>query len=278
MSSALHDRLVAALRDARAADGGFGPLADRAAEAEPTAVAALALDDPAGRQWLAAHQRRDGRFTVVPGPVESTSATALAAIALDPGPARDRALAVLPRLQARRAAPDELVPHDPDTRGWGWTPTTFGWVEPTAWAVLALRRLRPLAPEIADGLRVLADRECAGGGWNYGNRVVYGEELTPFVQTTASAVLALQGAEPALLARGRGILLERAVEEQGGLSLALALAALRLTGGDEPPAEIEGALGARFGATGFLGDVTAIGWAALATGPGLERLRVGGDA
>src|SRR5213079_3148443 len=184
-------------------DGGFGPRAGQAAEAEPTAVAALALDDPAGRGWLADHQHRDGRFTVVPGPVESTSATALAALALDPGPARDRALAVLPRLRARRAAADRLVPHDTATRGWGWTPTTFGWVEPTAWAVLALRRLRPAAPEIADGLRVLADRECVGGGWNYGNRVVYGEALAPFVQTTAAAVLALQGAQPDLLARGR---------------------------------------------------------------------------
>jgi len=275
MPSGLHERLAAALRDARAADGGFGPLAGHAAEAEPTAVATLALDDPAGRDWLASHQGRDGRFTVVPGAVQSTSATALAALALDPGPTRDRALAVLPRLRARRGAPDRLVPHDATTRGWGWTPTTFGWVEPTAWAVLALRRLRPTAPEIADGLRVLADRECAGGGWNYGNRVVYGEALAPFVQTTATAVIALQGGQPDLLARGRRILLERAVDEQGGLSLALALAALRLTG-DEPPAQIEDALAARFATAGFLGDVTAIGWAAVATGPRLERLRVGG--
>jgi hypothetical protein len=276
MASALHDRLVGVLREARAADGGFGPLAGRVAEVEPTAIAALALDDPAGRDWLATHQRRDGRFTVVPGPVQSTSATALAALALDPGPARDRALAVLPRLQARRAGPDRLVPHDPATRGWGWTPTTFGWVEPTAWAVLALRRLRPATPEIADGLRVLADRECTGGGWNYGNRVVYGEALAPFVQTTAAAVLALQGAEPELLARGRRILLDRALEEQGGLSLALASTALRLTG-EAPPPEIDAALADRFAATAFLGDVTAIAWAALATGPGLERLRVGAN-
>jgi hypothetical protein len=275
MSPPLHDRLAAALREARAADGGFGTLAGQPAEGEPTAVAALALDDAAAREWLAAHQGRDGRFTVVPGAVQSTSATALAALALDPGPARDRALDVLPRVQARRGAPDRLVPHDPTTRGWGWTPTTFGWVEPTAWAVLALRRLRPAAPEIADGLRVLADRECVGGGWNYGNRVVYGEELKPFAQTTASAVLALQGAEPELLARGRRVLLARVVDEQGGLSLALALAALRLTG-VEPLAEIEDALAARFTATAFLGDVTAIGWATVATGPGIERLRVGG--
>ena len=276
MSSALHDRLVAALRDARATDGGFGPLAGRAAEVEPTAVAALALDDPAGRDWLASHQQRDGRFTVVPGPVQSTSATALAALALDPGPARDRALAVLPRLQARRAGPDRLVPHDAATRGWGWTPTTFGWVEPTAWAVLALRRLRPAAPEIADGLRVLADRECVGGGWNYGNRVVYGTELAPFVQTTAAALLALQGAAPELVARGRRVLRDRALEEQGGLSLAVAHTALRLTG-DAPPTAIEDALAARFEATAFLGDVTATAWAALATGPAFERLRVGGN-
>ena len=146
-----------------------------------------------------------------------------------------------------------------------------------AWAVLALRRLRPTAPTIADGLRVLADRECEGGGWNYGNRVVYDEALPPFVQTTATAVLALQGAQPDLLARGRRILLERAVDEPGGLSLALSLAALRLTG-EEPAAEIEDTLAAGFAQTAFLGDVTALGWAVVATGPGLERLRLGGDA
>jgi hypothetical protein len=272
MPPSLHDRLAAALRDART-QGGFGPLAGAAPEPEPTAVATLALDDPAGREWLAANQHADGRFTVVRGPVESTAATALAALALDAGAARDRALDALPGLRVRRTPREALVPHDPTTRGWGWTPATSAWVEPTAWAVLALRRLRPDSPAIADGLRVLADRECVEGGWNYGNRVVYGVEIEPFVHTTATALLALQGVEPDLVARARRLLLARWPSEPGGLSLAVTLAALRLTG-EAPGDEIVTALTASFDTTRFLGSVLALAWATLATGPGLERLRV----
>jgi hypothetical protein len=275
MPPSLHDRLAAVLRDARTG-GGFGPLAGAAPEPEPTAVATLALDDATGRDWLEAHQGGDGRFTVVPGPVQTTAATALAALALDPGPARVRALAVLPHLEVRRTPREALVPHDPTTRGWGWTPATSAWVEPTAWAVLALRRLQPDATAIAEGLRVLEDRECVGGGWNYGNRIVYSVDLEPFVHTTAVAVIALQGTEPALVERGRRLLLERWRSEQGGLSLALTLAALELTG-EAPSDEIATALTASFDATGFLGNVLTTAWAALATGPGLERLRVAGN-
>jgi hypothetical protein len=147
------------------------------------------------------------------------------------------------------------------------------WVEPTAWAVLALRRLQPSAPSIEDGLRTLADRECDGGGWNYGNRAVYGVKLEPFVQTTAAALLALQGLSSELVERARRLLLDRWRFEAGGLSLALALAALRLTG-DAPMAEIETALAESFEATAFLGNTLATAWAALATGPGLGHLRV----
>jgi hypothetical protein len=279
MPSGLGARLADALRRERAGDGGFGPQAGQAAEPEPTAVGVLALDDDEGRRWLVEHQRRDGRFTVVPGAVQTTAATALAALALDTGleaqaeAARDRAVGVLPRLQARRAAPEPLAPQDPTARGWGWTPDTFGWVEPTAWAVLALRRLQPGAATIGDGLRALADRECVGGGWNYGNRIVYDVELVPFVQTTAAALLALQGVEPQLVDRGRRFLLARWRDEAAGLSLALALAALRLTG-EAPVDEIETALAASFDTTGFLGNTLTTAWAALATGPGLERLRI----
>ena len=126
---------------------------------------------------------------------------------------------------------------------------------------------------IADGVRLLKDRECVGGGWNYGNRVVYGVDLPPYVQTTAAALLALQGSEPDVVDRGRRLLLEHWQLETGGLSLALTLAALQLTGG-APTDAIMNALEASFDATSFLGNVVAIAWATVATGPGLERLRL----
>jgi hypothetical protein len=88
-------------------------------------------------------------------------------------------------------------------------------------------------------------------------------------------MLALQRIEDdALLERGLRRLrrLWRA-ETDGGLSLGIATAALRSNGDpDQPMART--ALADNFSRTRFLGDVIAIAWAAIATGPGLDRLTV----
>ena len=39
---------------------------------------------------------------------------------------------------------------------------------------------------------MLLNRACWGGGWNYGNKNVYGRDLWPYVPTTALALIALQ--------------------------------------------------------------------------------------
>jgi len=273
MSAGLYRRAAARLSSAQT-DGGFGPRPGLAAEPEPTALAAIALGDDDARRWLAEHQRPDGGFALVAGEIMSDAATALGALALAPGEARERALDHVVTHQAQRLPANPASPHNPSLRGWGWTPDTFGWVEPTAHAVLALQVLRPTAGgPLADGLAVLADRECVGGGWNYGNRVVLGVDLPPYAQTTAVALVALQGAEPELFARGLTALdrLWRA-ERRGGLSLAMALAAFRLA--DEPVAgEVERELDAEFERTALLDDTVALAWATIATGPGLDAIR-----
>ncbi len=268
LRAALRRRLL----EARAPDGGFGVRPGQPSEAEPTALAAIALDDPAARDWLLGHQAPDGGFGLrIPGDV-SDAATPLAAIALPAGAARERALDHLLANRAERVPDTPEVPHRPDVAGWGWTPDTFGWVEPTARAVLALRLLRPAAEAaIADGVALLEDRECVGGGWNYGNRVVLGEELPPYAQTTAVALLGLQGLGLPAVARGLAALRRLWRAERGGLTLAQALAALRLAGDPEAGA-VERALARRFEETGFLGDAVALAWAAIATGEGLERI------
>jgi hypothetical protein len=140
--------------------------------------------------------------------------------------------------------------------------------------VLALQVLRPSADgPLSDGLALLANRECDGGGWNYGNRVILGVDLPPYAQTTAVALIALQGAQPELFARGLASLdrLWRA-ERHGGLSLAMAVAAFRLAG--EPVAEeVERALDAELERTALLEDTVALAWAGIATGPGLDAIR-----
>jgi hypothetical protein len=272
VAGTLHERLAERLA-AAGRGGGFGPTPGAAPEPEPTALAAIALDDEQARGWLAAHQRGDGGFGLVAGTVDSDAPTSIAALALPPGPARERALDHLAGSRAELQSSFAVAPHDPDTRGWGWTRDTFGWVEPTARALLALRLHRPDASAaIEDGLAVLADRECDGGGWNYGNTIVYDVVLPPYAQTTAIALIGIQGALAEQTSRGLRILGELWRTEPGGLSLAVALAAFRLAG--EPVAtQVEAALGREFDATGLFDDVVAIGWAAIATGPGLETLR-----
>jgi hypothetical protein len=274
MSERLSIDLADALRAAQSDDGGFGPSSGAAPEPEPTALAALALQDRRSLDWLTAQARADGSFGLSVGPVLNDSATALAALAMPAGPTRDRALTHLETAKAERIDEDPLVEHDGATQGWSWTRGTFGWTEPTARALLALRVLRPGSAAIADGLATLTDRQCSDGGWNYGNTVVLDEELTGYAQTTAAALIALQGIGGPGVRRGLEALRRLWREEhEGALSLAMATAALRLHG-DLDAAEAERALGQLAAGAGFLGDTVSLAWAALATGPGLRRLAV----
>ena len=269
-------RLVADRLAAVREGAGFGPSAGAPPEPEPTALAAIAVDDDDARGWLLDNQREDGGFALVADRVIADAATPLAALALPPGDARERALDHVVTHRAQAATSDEAIPLDASLRGWGWTPDTFTWVEPTARALLALRLLRPSAvTQIADGLAVLADRECEGGGWNYGNPVVLGVTLEPYAQTTAAALIGLQGGQPDLFARGLAALDRLWRTERGGLGLGMSLAAFRLAGARAATSvrEVEAALADDFGRTGLMGDVVSLAWAAIASGPGLESLR-----
>jgi hypothetical protein len=87
---------------------------------------------------------------------------------------------------------------DNSLRGWPWIDKTFSWVEPTSWCLLALKKSLARFPDsrterrIAEAEQLLVDRCCRPGGWNYGNSNVLGQELHPYVPTTALALLAMQ--------------------------------------------------------------------------------------
>jgi hypothetical protein len=147
------------------------------------------------------------------------------------GEPRERALNHIEASQAVVTPSDPIVPHDPATRGWAWTDDTFGWVEPTSWALLALRCFRPRSPLIDDGLAVLADRECEGGGWNYGNAEAFGVALPAFAQTTAVALIALRAVADPMVGRGLAVLRRLiGVEGMGPFTSASAAVAFRLHG------------------------------------------------
>ena len=178
-------------------DGGYGPVDGAPSEPEATALVALAYDDGLARQWLLADQAADGSLALRAGSV-TRDETALGALALDPGPSRERALDHVVAYQGHNG--DDPYVH---AFGWPWTEGAHGWTEPTAWGLLALRTLRPSATDrIADALAFFQERECAGGGWNYGSSVTLGVDLPPYVQTTAIALLGLGDRAPALAERG----------------------------------------------------------------------------
>ena len=93
-----------------------------------------------------------------------------------------------------RYDPDGPVAHDTSIKGWAWIEKTHSFVDPTALSLLALE-INGLGthPRFRDGIRMLMNRQLPHGGWNYGNTLVYGKELSPFIDTTGLALTALAG-------------------------------------------------------------------------------------
>jgi hypothetical protein len=117
-------------------------------------------------------------------------------------------------------------------RGWGWTPKTASWVEPTAFALMALRdapaeQLPRNASERCDlAVALLYDRMCPGGGWNCGNPRVYGVDGDALVLPTCWALLALREAPEK---PGRAFSLSWLQKELAKIESAASLAVAKMT-------------------------------------------------
>ena len=179
-------------------------------------------------------------------------------------------------------APETPGDFDGGLRGWSWVPGTFTWVEPTLWAVLSLRALGEGAdPRVAEGLRVLADRQGADGGWNAGNPSVLGAALPSYAYLTGLVLLALPAGHESV-APAVSFLRSPALRPS---TLSLAAAVLGLARHGEPvasPAADLGAFGGPDGAFDGRVDRTALAVLALEAAAGrpvpLLPLRGGPDA
>ncbi len=195
---------------------GWGYKPEGSSFVEPTALACLALqatDSSAtsgaartaqqdAAQWLMSVQQPNGAVGIsaqFPKP-EWPTPYAILVWANRNGFDRETKTA-LDWLQKRQGLtskrePGNVVGHDPSIAGWPWVAETHSWLEPTAMAVLALRRagLRD-SPRTRDGIRLIRDRAIATGGWNYGNNLVYGTDLRPQPAATGIALAALGGAQ-----------------------------------------------------------------------------------
>jgi hypothetical protein len=150
--------------------------------------------------WLVTLQQADGSLGVtpaLPSPGWTTPYALLLWNALGGFEvARRRALTWLLELKGRTLPPEtirsQVIGHDPTLVGWPWIKDTHSWLEPTALAVLALdREGQKDHPRAIEGTLLIRDRAIPQGGWNYGNKTVFGHPLCPQPGPTGLALLAL---------------------------------------------------------------------------------------
>ncbi len=198
--------LVAKLTSLFLADGGCPYYRGGNASAEPTVLASLALFATGGPSaqgkalvdWVAGLQANDGTIAVDLGhPGQGTWVTSQAALAFGHYGRASNLKRALDYILSSRSV---TLPDDPRTgqndslTGWSWVQGTFGWVEPTAWALLALYLSGNGAhPRAVEGRKFLLDRQIQSGGWNYGNPALDDKDLLPFWDTTGLSLVALQG-------------------------------------------------------------------------------------
>ncbi len=200
---------------------GWGNRPGGAGYVEPTALAALALcaskqsasEQSAGASavdkaikaaadWLSRLQQSDGSLGLSPDLPKPRWTTPLAILLWSETQGfvapRDKAVKWLLTQKGTTWEPTGQSPYGHDTRiiGWPWVDETHSWLEPTAMAVLALRRAG-LADHVRvrDGQRLIRDRAIRSGGWNYGNSAVFDADLRPQPAPTGMALLALVGVE-----------------------------------------------------------------------------------
>lgn len=274
-------------------DGGWGYHPGSTSAVEPTCWAIRALSGrdaealERGRKYLITAQDRQGFWPAFSVMQSGSWVTSLACAVLcsqpDAGAAVSAGLAwvcndfpldssfvvrTLRRLRRNR----HITEVDESLRGWGWTPRTSSWVEPTAFALLALEECDgALLPKQAQervemGVKLLYDRMCPGGGWNCGNPRVYGVDGEPLMLPTSWALLALRNREER---PGRALSLEwlsrAALQAQSPGSLAAAKICLDCYG--IATDSVNERLQRYMAETPFRDGIHVLAWSALALHP-----------
>jgi len=246
----LRAALLGNLQKSQNADGGWSFYIAGDSRVEPTCWALRALADPSesaqdhitrGIAFLKSLQLSDGSWPASNGMTSGGWVTSLAASVLArlpsqtsvQGPSVEKSVHAglqwlsddYPRDSTRwqkflNNFQSSHASHNDEFRGWGWTPRTASWVEPTAFALMAFASAaesfsagppgspsepgfrsqlpKSLAVKLEErrtlAIGLLYDRMCAGGGWNCGNPRVYGVDGDSLVLPTCWALLALRSA------------------------------------------------------------------------------------
>ncbi len=200
------------LTAARCPDGSLGYLPGQPGRLEPTLLAGAAgLAAPV--DWLAAQPWSWGMHLLP------------AALADHPGAAslREQTVERLLTIEGRRVEDRHgLLGFDATIPAWPWVEGTAPWVEPTACALISLKRTGHGGHiRVQQGAAMLVDRQCRDGGWNYGNPALLGTELESYLPPTGWAAMALSG-PPVARALVR---LRDALQQPSALTLSLAVLA-----------------------------------------------------
>ncbi len=283
------------LKSAQNQDGGWGfkPGSQSRVEATSWAVFALCAEGTKateslkkGLQFLRAAQLADGSWPASPTQTVGCWTTSLALWALMADPESHaaagrgvrwicedlpRGRSLIKRVLRKIARVEEVSAQNDSLHGWGWTPKTASWVEPTAFALIALgqtpKELLPnhAAGRVREAKVLIYDRMCPGGGWNCGNPMVYGVAGEALVEPTVWALLALRN-DPQNDAKAQSLeWLEKNVTGTSGPgSVALAKICLEAYGRTLPADRPT--LPELFENNGFLGSVLVVAWTCLALG------------
>ena len=240
-------------------DGGWGYFPGKHSWLEPTAYAWLALQNAPGARpaldlalaLLLSWQRPDGGWSPNSQVKKSTWVTSLALTVL--AAARQTSEAPFQRgvdwLLGIRGAENSwvnritsglgLVDHGRDVSltGWPWLSGTSSWVEPTAHALVALRKApgrSEIAERIDTGCKQIWSLRCTDGGWNYGAPNALHINLPSYPETTALALVGLAGVTQPKLTQALEHARALASRPQSPMAAAWLAIALQLHGIERP--------------------------------------------
>ena len=288
------DRIITDLQQNQNPDGGWGALRDKRSNTESTALAVMALKALAettaadnrkrGIDWLLRRQNKDHSWPLNETAKEGSWTTALAITALsDFAENSERVLAAARWLLEQEGSKPGILAEvilwatgksgvnklNKDLIGWSWVPNSFSWVEPTSYALIALKKLRArlagtnVDERIRQGDAMIYDRVCNGGGWNYGNSRVLDYALWPYPDITAVALIAMQDhAREQANQESLQVLSKIARETDSGLALCWAAICLNVYAQDN--SGFQGQIEKRFAATAFLGESKSLALAVIA--------------
>jgi hypothetical protein len=290
------DRIITDLLQNQNPDGGWGALRGKRSNTEATSLAVAALKALAdnelaenrkrGVDWLVRQQNKDHSWPLNETVKEGSWTTALAITALgDIAANSERVLAAARWLLQQAGSKPGILAEivlwatgksgvnklNKDLIGWSWVPSSFSWVEPTSYALIALKkqRARLAGTNVNERIRqadaMIYDRMCTGGGWNYGNSKVLDYALWPYPDITALALIAMQDhANEKANQESLQVLSKIALETDSGFGLCWAAICLNLYGRDH--SQFQKRIEKRFAATAFLGETKTLALAMIALG------------